>query len=153
MDNLEDDECASVKKLKTLLSKDDVQQQQAFLTSSFKPLCAPITKLEGRVSFTESLGVFEEFIDTFVICCYLEKYNRKLQDVLRKNPDLEPITQIAAIQKGEVVPGFSMGLEMVPKMKFAPVVSVEVERFFSLSRRFLAPHRGSIIHCWTFKVA
>ena len=50
VDNLEDDEGASVKKLMKLLSKDDVQQQLAFNTSSSKPLCAAITKLEGRLA-------------------------------------------------------------------------------------------------------
>ena len=54
MVNLEDDECSFVKKLKKLLSKDDVRQQLAFLTSSFKLLCAAITKLERKVSLTES---------------------------------------------------------------------------------------------------
>ena len=56
---------------------------------------------------------------------------------------MQLIPQIAAIQKGEVVPGFSLGLEMVPKMKFAPDVSVEVERFFSLFRLLLAPQGES----------
>ena len=78
--NSEKDECASVNKLKKLPSEDDVQQQLAFITSRFKPLCTAITKLEGRDGLTESL-VFEEIIDTFAIG-FLDKYITKLQDVI-----------------------------------------------------------------------
>ena len=74
--------------MKKLISKDELQQQLAFLTSTYKDLSKPLTMLEGRLPLIVSGKLIEDF-EKLLDSLAMATYKKGLDLALRKNPDLD----------------------------------------------------------------
>lgn len=119
-----EDHAAAVKKVKELAKCKDVQDE-LYATHAYKYLPAHIAKLEERGLSTERqweiMCEAKESLDGFA----LEKFTSSIS----KNPDLN------------VLVSNTSDLEFRVKTKFAPLVSVDIERFFSQYRDTLSSRR------------
>ena len=83
---MEEVESQAAVTLKKLISKNELELELAFITSSFRNLSNNLTKLEGRVSPSQSVAVVEEIL-VGLGTESLSPYKVKLEAVLKQNPD------------------------------------------------------------------
>ena len=134
IDQTPDEDCQTSDNLKRITSRDVLSQELAFITSSFRPLAVVITKMEERQSLPDGVAVFLE-IDV------LGEYKSKLVKILNKSPEFEYLLKVAQVSRGESVVDFAFSPSLALNMKLAPLVSVDIERVFSVMTRTLAPQR------------
>ena len=70
-------------------------------------------------------------------------FKEKLLSILSTNPSFSTLKSCAEIFKGEVVPEFNLAPDIISSYMNDPVISVEVERFFSTYKYTLAPQQKS----------
>jgi hypothetical protein len=84
--------------------------------------------------------------------------SEKLDNVLNKNTGFGILCDIARVLQGEYVENLNIDSTIIPKFKFAPTTSVDVERSFSNFKNILNDRRRNltinhleqllIIHCF-----
>ena len=87
-----------------------------------------------------SVAVFLEYQRTLEIDV-LGEYKSKLGKILNKNPGFEYLLKVAQVLRGESVVDFADSPSLALNLKFAPLVSVDIKRVFSLMTRTLTPQR------------
>lgn len=141
-----DEDSAAVSKGKRLFREnaDDLITQLCSLKQNYVFLKNSITSLEKQgMSLTQSLKIVKETInqmtsvpDTVV--------RQTLQTILQKNPGLKAVTALSEIDMS-VVKQFDQLKDMSPTelacFKYASLVSVDVERSFSIYKNMLADNR------------
>ena len=108
---------------------------------SFWGISEAITQLEGRGEITHGIQIYENVLNSLA-APELSKYKTKFENVISKNPDFKSMVNVAKVLRGEHVPELSVWPSEISKFAYAPIVSVEVERTFSYSKRLLSPQRG-----------
>ena len=71
----------------------------------------------------------------------LSKYNAKFENVISKNPDFKFLVNVAKVLRGEYLAELSLGPSEISKFANAPIVSLELLRFFSYFKGLLSPQR------------
>ena len=121
-------------------------QDLAYIKSNFSVFIPSITKLESQ-----GLSINECAFILFDVRSALadaggeigEAILEKFQLVLKNNPGLETIKNIGKILDGDKIDDFDMPPNLIPFYKYAPLVSVDVERSFSIYKTILADNRTS----------
>lgn len=146
---LDQEDAISIQKAKKCLDKPSLENNLAYIKSNFSILSVAIDKLQTRnLPLATSLNVVENIEETFKTLrgesgktIYL-----KLKNVLEKNSGLSKLKLISKILNGEenINVGELLGeltSNDIVYFKYAPIVSVDVERSFSTYKTLLADNR------------
>ena len=155
INKLDEEDSSSIPKAKRHIESQGIKQDLAFIASNFTLLPRSIEQLEEpNVLLADSLSVF---MDTKrrVAAIPGEKgtiINDKLQLIIRGNPGLQKIGQLAAMITGDDHyaslgdkgrEDIELSPENVAKFGWAPVTSCDVERSFSKYKMILSDRRQS----------
>jgi len=126
IDNLNEKDSIAIQKVQALNKTTDLENQLLSL-KDYEFLPSAITKLEERsLKMSDQLEILND------IKTKLDGVSKeKLETSLRKNPDLKAFTE-------------NIGFEHRLKTLYAPLVSVEVERSFSLYKNILSDKRKNL---------
>ncbi|KAB0805335.1 hypothetical protein PPYR_02305 [Photinus pyralis] len=151
----------SVKNCVNIFQNKKLRQDLAFLKGNYTFICTVIAKLEKQsVPLVESTGIIQDFKEQIqAVPGQLGRVvHGKLQDVFNKNSGFEVLLKVARVLQGEFVEDLDIDTTIVPKFKFAPITSVDVERSFSTLKNILSERRRNltmqhleqfaIIHCF-----
>ena len=111
-----------------------------YLSSQFSKVTCILDKLQGRLLLSEAVKTVDLFED-----CLEEEYKDKFTRVLERNPDWETVRKIGKILSGEANVAINIRPDVICNFKFAPIVSVDVERCFSQLTRILSPQRQRLL--------
>lgn len=146
---LDQEDAISIQKAKKCLDKPNLENNLAYIKSNFSILSVAIDKLQAKnLPLATSLNVVENIEETFKILngeqgktIYL-----KLENVLEKNSGLSKLKHICKILDGEENTNIGellgeLSCNDIVYFKYAPIVSVDVERSFSMYKTLLADNR------------
>lgn len=136
----------SIQDCQSLLKNPKIEQNLAFLKANYNCVSGAIKKLEtGGLTLVEALDVVHNFQSAIssVPGPIGKKVLTKLESVLTKNTGLKVLEQVSKILCGEIVESLEMQESLLPKFKFAPITSVDVERSFSRFKNILSDRRRS----------
>ncbi len=139
VDQLSNDS-STIKSAKEVFPNKELPGQLAIIKANFKILTNSITKLEGHQSLVESIRVIEEVEEKL----NLESYDKKVRDVLQKNPGLEKLRRISRVIRGSAEDFEGDDLNMPSLFANAPVTSVDCERICSKFKDLLSSKRMSL---------
>ena len=162
VNTLDTKEARSIKKAQQLTRLESLKGDLAFIEAHFWRLPEVIVQLEkGNACLSDSTNAYEGVLDELKRTPgpYGDKIRRKCEYVLSHNPDYKRIRAISEILRGTLTTS-EVG-ELRPSelasYKFAPIVSVDVERSFSMLKQVLGDRRHSftfenlkmvtVIHC------
>ena len=136
---------------KDLLETAGMKESLLFIAANFSCLSSTITRLEEcglQLSSTISLvdGVLDE-LKTLKD----DAYSVKLQNILSKNTGFGKLKRVSQILSGDAnIDNTLEPLNMVDilSLKYAPIVSCDVERMFSEYKAMLADNRRSFCFCF-----
>lgn len=146
VDRLDPQEALAIKDAQELFSNPAARTQVAYVTANFANIPTIITALEERgLSLSDALRLFDQASDVIEAAEgeIAVAAKDKLRAVTEKNVALPVLRAIRAVATGEathcpIEPG------MVAGFRYAPLVSVEVERSFSVYKSVLAENRQSL---------
>lgn len=116
-----------IKAVKALIARDDFKHQMISVFN-YNPLPSFITKLEKHgLTMTQQIEILNEFKAQLSGSTF-----EKLKKCVDKNPDLKSIL-------------LNDGVDFNVKMRYAPLVSVDVERSFSMFKAFFRANRQSFL--------
>ena len=118
-------ESRAIEILQDLVNNPLLQSELAYLSSQFSKVTCILDKFQDRLSLFEAVKT----VDLFEDC--LEEYEEKFTRVLERNPDWETVRKIGIILSGEANVAINIPPDVICNYKFAPIVSVDVERCFS----------------------
>ena len=130
--NLDKTESRAIEILQDLVNNPLLQSELAYLSSQFSKVTCILDKLQGRLLLSETVKTVDLFED-----CLEEEYKDKFTRVLERNPDWETVRKIGKILSGEANVAINIPPDVICNFKFAPIVSVDVERCFRSSPGFL----------------
>lgn len=144
--NLPED-AASVTSAKQLLEDPSIPRDLAYIRSHYTFLVRIICELEssGKPIY-ESMALLEEVKQKMKEAPgdVGEKVRTKMEKVLQKNNGLKDLCAAADILAGKSsAVDCNIPVQHVPKVKYAPVTSVDVERSFSAYKLILTDKRHS----------
>ncbi|XP_031358786.1 uncharacterized protein LOC116182392 [Photinus pyralis] len=139
-----EDDAESVKKLKLLIEERSVQNELIFIKTHlcFLPECLKQLENQG-MSLYDSISIVQD-VKSKIIRIPGEKGKRlksKLDNVLEKNVGFKTLEQYSTILTGDGESNEDIKVEMIPKFKYAPITSVDVERSFSIYKHILDSRR------------
>lgn len=145
LNKFDKDEAVAIKECQDLLEKDSLASDLAFIHCHLAFLAETITKLEkAGLTLVDALSLLEETKDKInsIPGSTGEMLQSKLTSVLAKNPGLEAFGKVGKVLEGKNVAlpeGISPG--DAAALKFCPLVSVDVERSFSVYKSILSDRR------------
>ncbi len=145
-----EDKAKSIKEANSLVEKESVKCDLAFIKCHLSFLPEAITRLEeSGLALTDSLATLDSVKEKInsILASKGNIFQDKMEQVLKKNINLEILQNVAKIQSG-VADSIAVGwsLDEVEELKFCPVTSVDVERFFSTYyKHILSNRRHSIL--------
>ena len=127
----DENEAKSIKEAKTLLEKESVKSDLAFIKChlSFLPLAITRRLKESGLTLISSVSILHEVKEKInsIPGTKGKIFQEKLQQVLRKNSNLEVIQHVARVQSGD---SDSLPVGWMPdevaELKFCPMTSVDV---------------------------
>ena len=119
---------------KELLEEDELANDLAMIKANFKVLRESITLLEKRLPLRETLNIIQNVKYSLTI----PKFAGKMDEILKKNPGFEKLSQIGSVLKGEKVQGLKEDPNVITSFSCAPMTSVDCERAFSTFKDLLA---------------
>lgn len=150
VDSFDSSEAASIRIAQKLFSDSEIEGKLCFLRSHFGFLPSAITCLEkSGVTLVEQLALVKTVVNNVerVPGNIGKDIKEKMKKVLNKNVGYAMMSSISNVISGET---FSLGAiecDLVTSdivyFKYAPIVSVEVERTFSMYKVLLADNRQS----------
>lgn len=140
-------EAKSIAECQDLLTKDSVASELTFIKSHLGFLPGAITKLEeSGLALDKSLAVIEDVQNKLHLIPGPkgEIFRSKMSAVIKKNAGLSVLAQVKKVICGEAT---SLPEGMSPSeaaaLKFCPIVSVDVERSFSVFKNLFSDRRHS----------
>lgn len=136
-----------VSKLKTLILKDNLPTDLAFIRTYLAFLPDKITKLETRgLALHAQVEIIEEVQRKIQIIPGLRGHllQKKLNDVLSKNvgfTSLQELSHSLIDTSGQISTSISRNPRVLSAYNFAPLVSVDLERSFSAYKLILSDRR------------
>lgn len=131
-----------------LIKKPTLFNEIAYIASNYGFLSKSIEKLETRglplVESIETVATAKLKIDS-VVGKAAQSIKRKIETVLSKNTGYNELSKISEILKGECQNITITDTSNIKYFKFAPVVSVETERSFSLYKNVLTENRTNFL--------
>ena len=141
----DENEAKRIKEAKTLLEKESVKSDLAFIKCHLSFLPLAITRLEeSGLTLISSVSILHEVKEKInsIPGTKGKIFQEKLQQVLRKNSNLEVIQHVARVQSGD---SDSLPVGWMPdevaELKFCPMTSVDVERSFSIYKHIFSDRR------------
>ena len=149
--SLDKKEAESIKKVQRILELESLRGNLAFIDAHFRRIPQVIEQLEERnASLIESTDRFEELLTELKNTPGPNgvKVRKKCDYVLSHNPDYHQIKTIREILRGASPTARVGDLQPseVSSFKFAPIVSADAERSFSILKQTLSDRR----HRFTF---
>ena len=148
---LDPDDAASIQRGQEILKRKTLEQDLAFLRAHFSFLPAKLKLFETSCESLSNTLQLLESVKSHLQAVPGEigtKVQRKFEQVTKKNPDLGVLQNVNKILQGQSIPPSELpedlGSESIPYYKFAPLVSVEVERTFSSYKEVLSDRRHSL---------
>ncbi|KAE9541774.1 hypothetical protein AGLY_003765 [Aphis glycines] len=146
---LDQEDAISIQKAKKCLDKPNLENNLAYIKSNFSVLSVAIDKFQGKcLSLATSLNIIENIEETFKTLNgeHGKPINLKLKNVFEKNKGLSKLKQISNILDGEENKNIGellgeLTCNDIVYFKYAPIVSVDVERSFSTYKTLLADNR------------
>jgi hypothetical protein len=125
-----------------LFQDEEIPGQLALIKANFQILTNSITALEKRLPLVESVKIVQKVKESLQI----EPFSSKLNEVLNKNSGFKQVSNIAKILIGEAVETeerakLPINPRVLANFASAPIVSVDVERFFSSLKGLLSFNR------------
>ncbi len=145
VDQLDPDDALSIRESQRIMDVESVGADLAFTKTYLEFLPSSIKQLEeAGLPLTQALAILEGVkVKVSTIPGTKGKvFQDKLKNVLEKNPGLSVMQQAGQVLAGEgnsLPQGF--GPFEVARLKYAPVVSVDVERSFSMHKSVLTEQR------------
>ncbi|KAL4092433.1 hypothetical protein QTP88_026934 [Uroleucon formosanum] len=146
---LEQEDAISIQKAKKCLDKPNLENNLAYIKSNFSILSVAIDKLQAKnLSLATSLNIIKDIEETLKTLNG-EPYHPiyiKLKNVLEKNSGLSKLKHISNILDGDENTNIGellgeLTCSDIVYFKYAPIVSVDVERSFSTYKTLLADNR------------
>jgi len=139
VESLEDDSQAIVE-AKKLFQDSEIPAQLAIIKANFPILVNTITALEERLPLVSAV----QLVEKLQVSLTLEPFATKLQKVLDKNPGFQMIHKLSRLLRGVQDNFEGQNPNDSAMMANAPIVSCEVERFFSTLKDVNVPKRASL---------
>lgn len=147
INSLNEEDASSIGILKNVMEKASVQNDLAFIASSFSNIPSTITALEQQnLSLVNALQLFTNIVGEIdqVSGDKGSLIKQKLSKIISKNGDLTKLKKIAAVLEGNNNSGVEMNPNTIACFKYAPITSVDVERSFSLLKNLLSDKRQNL---------
>lgn len=150
MMSLDSNEAQSIKECQDLVNKIEIKNSLTFIATNFTILQTTITKLETRGLRIESAVQMIADVEKRLQNLHDPTYHQKLTSVLNKNVGFQTIKEISQVLSGQLNKSqneFIKGCSCsdLSAFAFAPVVSCDVERMFSVYNTILADNRRSFL--------
>ena len=152
LEQLDEDEAASIASAKKLAASEEVQSHLAFIQTNYSHLVDAIAQLEARgMDMRAAIRVFDnavnavESVHTDLANCV----SAKAADVRQKNGGLAHLRNIScvifdgAILEDQVVIAEKYTAEQLSCFRWSPVTSCDVERSFSMLKALYRENRAS----------
>lgn len=143
-----EDDSQCIKKCKEIFQNSKVEQQLIYIKCNYSFVAESILKLEkASSSLLESMGIVEKCINN---CKQVrgevgKAVMSKLEGIIEKNKGFKCLINVSKVLSGENVDNLDFKLSLVPKLKFCPITSVDVERSFSLYKHILSDRRQNFL--------
>lgn len=145
---LDQNEAASINICKQLIDKPILFNEIAYIASNYGFICDSITKLETKglslLSAIDTVDTAKEKINA-VPGKAAQKIKQKIENVLAKNPGLGELNKVCQILKRECDVIISTDTSNIQFLKYAPIVSVDTERSFSVFKNVLTDNRSNLL--------
>ncbi|XP_016656871.2 uncharacterized protein LOC107882682 [Acyrthosiphon pisum] len=146
---LDQEDAISIQKAKKCLDNPNLENNLAYIKSNFSILSVTIDKLQAKnMSLATSLNIIENIEETLKTLNgeHGKHIYFKLKNVLEKNSGLSKLKHISNILDGEENTNIGellgeLTCSDIVYFKYAPIVSVDVERSFSTYKTLLADNR------------
>uniref|UniRef100_A0A914H6D4 DUF659 domain-containing protein n=1 Tax=Globodera rostochiensis TaxID=31243 RepID=A0A914H6D4_GLORO len=143
VDSFDPEDAISIQKSQRAFNHPLIKQHLAYLQSNFSILAPSITKLEAQgLTLAQVLNILAE-VKTSIAKAEGDNgraIKAKLELVLANNPGFAKIIAIAEVLKGGEAM-VEMAPDMMASMRYAPLVSCDVERTFSIYKSVLSDNR------------
>ncbi|XP_003738430.1 uncharacterized protein LOC100897181 [Galendromus occidentalis] len=152
VNDLDSTDAAAIGEAQDLYRLDSLRQDLILISANLHFVPRTITLLEtSGASLQESLQHVRDFeaMINFTRRQKLYPVKQKLEFVLSRNTGLESLRQIQGVLEGslrleESPIASALSVEQVPKFKFAPIVSCDVERSFSVFKSLFRENRNGL---------
>lgn len=134
------DDSRAIKVSKELLEGSELSNDLAMIKANFKVLRESITLLEERLPLREALSIIQKVKNSLTI----PKFAGKMDEILKKNPGFEKLSQIGSVLSGEKVQGLKEDPNIIASFSCAPMTSVDCERAFSTFKELLSIKRNRL---------
>jgi uncharacterized protein (UPF0147 family) len=131
---LDSNDAVAIRNIQKLINEECVKNGLAYIAANFASIPCAIKKLEGRLPLVESVTILSELESSIVDAAAATK----LQAVLTGNEGLSELRKVAQILAGQKEIESHLGAMDIASLKYAPIVSCDVERSFSMYKDLLA---------------
>lgn len=134
----------AIRQCQTVLKNPTVEQNLAFIKANYCFVSKAIKKLETKgLALVDALQIIDDFKNdaSRVHGPVGDIVRNKMDEVLAKNAGYGVLQQISKILRGDTVEDISVNASIIPKFKYAPITSVDVERSFSHFKNILSDRR------------
>ncbi|XP_003739588.2 uncharacterized protein LOC100904791 [Galendromus occidentalis] len=147
-EKLQADDALAIKTAQRLFVDATVQSGLVAIATHFSKIPDCITALEGHgLSLEKSLSIVEDLREEFrLLPTELSAISQKFENVLKNNAGFAELQRLRDFMRGEASgEDVVMPLDDQILLKFAPVVSCEVERSFSRYKSIFRDNRRSLL--------
>lgn len=150
VDSFDNGESVSIKKAQELLADKEIAGKLSYINTNFGFLPDVITALEkSQVTLVEQLQIVDKVVNDLSRACGKvgDAVSMKMKNCLSKNRGYTTLCSIGRALSGEnfSLPDCELNPGDIACFQFAPIVSVEVERSFSIYKSVLADNRQSFL--------
>ncbi|PSN31351.1 hypothetical protein C0J52_25994 [Blattella germanica] len=150
VNSLSTEDARAIRTAQEVFKDDEMEGKLAYIKTNFGSLPSAIDRLQERgIALGKSIALVkdvQEKLDS-VVGDIGEKVSMKIRSVLDKNPGYKTVCTIVKVLSGESFKTAQIQDKLTPSdlslFKYAPVVSAEVERSFSMYNNVLADNRRS----------
>lgn len=144
---LDSKDAQSIALARSSLEKKELKSELAYIASNFGFIVNVLNDLQkyGRdiMSVVDQITNVESRLRAVKGRVGVDVYN-KFKSVLNKNPSYADVTIVAKILGGDTSCTSVLEANRIPEFKFAPLVTAEVERSFSMEKNLLSDRRRSL---------
>lgn len=145
--NENDAEC--IVRAKQAISSPNIRENLIYLKSNFEHLTAATISFEKtQMELSRAINILTSVLDSLG-AMQNKSFHQKLSDILSRNPGYGSIKKINDVLSGTAQLDQELSdlltTNEIPKFKYMPVSSCEVERVFSVYKTMLRDNRRSII--------
>ena len=140
-------ESKAIQECQKVLEIPELAQNLAFIKTHFKFVSQSIQFLEKQqLPLVESVNIIKNFeaAANSIPGDIGQTIKEKLVQTLSKNEGFQTLQKISTILSGGQDSNFEIDPAIIPKFKYAPITSVDVERSFSAYKRMLTDRRHNL---------